>query len=417
MPRKHKVISVFEHSSISWKGRHQKDGFTETIHDAFERYYSENENNPFFSMVPYGVRFHQYVGAIHVGGTTIEVLPKAGKENNPEIWQKVLLTMLKSCHLLTAKTTGSAPLRLKSNSILELYFEWYLKEVDYLIRRGLIKRYQRKTGQQLALKGAIDFPRHLSKNIIHQERFYSRYTSFDHNHLIHQILYEALVLIERISNSPLLMDQIGRIRMAFPEVKQIKVTLSHFNQISLDRKTQPYKKAIEIARLLLLNYRPDIASGREDLLAIMFDMNALWEEYVFVLLKRYMQHEWKVMAQQRKFFWERKSIRPDIILTAKSDEQIRIVIDTKWKTVEDSQPADADLKQMYVYNHHWKARQSILLYPKTKSQKDIRGSFRLPMEEQRHSCMLAFVDVLELDHLNTRLAEEILNKIDYEYMH
>ena len=137
------VIQVFEHTSIAFKGKYKRSGFTEFVHTAFEQYFSGNEINPYFSMIPYGVRFHNYVGAIHVGSTTIEVLPKAGKENDPEIWQKVLLTMLKSCHLLTAKATGSAPLRLRSNSILELYFEWYLNEIDYLLRRGLIKKYQK----------------------------------------------------------------------------------------------------------------------------------------------------------------------------------------------------------------------------------------------------------------------------------
>jgi 5-methylcytosine-specific restriction enzyme subunit McrC len=409
---KYNHIKVFEHSSITYCGRYETPGFTKSVHQAFERFYVDNEKTPFFSMIPYGVRFHSYVGAIHIGSTTIEVLPKAGKENDPEVWQNVLLTMLKSCHLLTAKSTGIAPLRLRSNSILDLYFEWFLSEMDYLIRRGLIKRYHRISGQQNSLKGSIDFPNHLAKNNIHQERFFSRYTTYDRNHLIHQILYQALLLIGRISRSPILKDQINRIRLSYPEVINIKVTQSDFDVVTIDRKTQPYQKALEIARLLLLNYRPDLTSGKEDLLAIMFDMNALWEEYVYVLLKKHLQNDWKISAQQKKRFWEWKTVRPDIVMTSKNADRGVVVIDTKWKRVEDNKPSDADLKQMYVYNHYWDAKQSILLYPRTRKQRDTAGKYRLLMNEQVHQCMLGFVDVLKDGQLNRSLAEEILNKID-----
>jgi len=412
--RKHRVIQVFEHSSIAYKGKHRHELFTESLHTAFEKYFNNNETTPFFSMIPYGVRFNQYVGAIHLGSTTIEVLPKAGRENDPKIWQAVLLQMLKTCHLLTAKATGSAPLRLRSNDILDLYFEWYLNELDYLIRRGLIKKYRQTQGQQNALKGTIDFPKHVTKNLIHQERFFTRFTSYDQDHLIHQILFQGLLLIERISTSPILFDQIGRQKLSFPEVNSIQVTNHHFGQIRMDRKNQPYQKALEIAKLLLLNTRPDISHGKEYLLAIMFDMNSLWEEYVYRILRKTADNKWTIYPQVRDRFWERKSIRPDIVLKPKDNLRSSIIIDTKWKTVEDGQPNDADLKQMFVYNHHWKCHQSILLYPRTKGQNDLRGTYHLPMDDKTHSCKLAFVDVLCGNRLNQQLATEIFNKIDAE---
>jgi len=411
---KNNVIQVFEHSSIAFKGKHSDPKFTEHLHSAFERYFSSNEDTQFFSMIPYGVRFNQYVGVIHIGTITVEVLPKASKENNKNIWQGVLLNMLKTCNLITAKSTGSAPLRLKSNSIMDLYFEWFLKELDYLIRRGLIKRYRKTEGQINALKGAIVFPKHVSKNIIHQERFYSRFTTYDQDHLIHQILFECLQLIEHISNSPVLFDQIGRQKLSFPQVESLRVNAEHFDQIRMDRKNQPYKNALDIAKLLLLNYRPDIRNGRDDLLAIMFDMNLLWEEYIYQILRRYPDSGWTVQAQARDYFWERKTIRPDIVLKSLSDKEKIVVIDTKWKTVEDGHPNDGDLKQMFVYNHHWKSFQSILLYPRTKNQVDVKGTYELPIDGMKHSCKLGFVDVLSNNLLNQNLAEEILAKINLE---
>jgi 5-methylcytosine-specific restriction enzyme subunit McrC len=406
-----KTIRVFEYESVTYRGKYERKGFTEDIFKAFERYFQNNENTPFFKMIPYGVRFTQYVGAIQIGAFTIEVLPKAGRQENEKVWHNVLLDMLKTCNLLTAKESGQANLRLRSNSILDLYFELYIKELEKLIHQGLIKKYRKQEGQQKALKGAIVFARHISKNLVHKERFYTRHSVYDKQHLLHQVLFEALLIVKRFSNSSYLADRMGRVEMDFPEVNRLHVVANHFNKIGKGRKVQPYAKALNIAKLLILNYRPDISTGRNDLLAIMFDMNVLWEEYVFRKLKKELGADWNVRAQERTKFWEAKIIKPDIFLEHKQDENLKYIIDTKWKVIDNKHPADDDLKQMYVYNHHWGTYQSMLLYPSTNDQHDRRGKYTLPMFEQKHGCILGFVHVVDEVGLRKDLVRQIKEKL------
>jgi 5-methylcytosine-specific restriction enzyme subunit McrC len=65
------------------------------------------------------------------------------------------------------------------------------------------------------------------------------------------------------------------------------------------------------------------------MLALLFDMNKLWEEYILVRLKQAsINHNIKVYGQNSKTFWSNISIRPDIVLE-NDDEQF--IIDTKWK--------------------------------------------------------------------------------------
>ena len=56
---------------------------------------------------------------------------------------------------------------------------------------------------------------------------------------------------------------------------------------------------------------------------------------------------------------------------------------------------------------------SVLLYPKSKEQKDVIGQFALPMSNQVHSCQLAFASVLKIGALNKDLANQVMDKLKY----
>jgi len=162
--------------------------------------------------------------------------------------------------------------------------------------------------------------------------------------------------------------------------------------------------------MIILNYRPDIKSGSEHMLALLFDMNKLWEEYIYRMLKR-IEDPWiKVKVQTRKKFWEQRTIRPDIVVSYSANgPEKQYVIDTKWKIIEHANPSDEDLKQMFVYNIYWEAEHSILLYPNTLQQPAINGDFaQLQVIPRGNQCTLGFVEVIKNNTLNPDVGTEIL---------
>ena len=371
---------------------------------------NENNNNKYFTPVYQGILFNSYVGVIQIGGLTIEILPKADNSNNKSLWRDVLLHMLKECRYLQVDNVSETNLKRRYNSILDVYFEIYLKELEYLIKRGFIKKYKRKQSNQSALKGKLIFSQNIQKNLVHKEKFFCEHQVYNKNHLIHQVLLQGLMVIEDLKNSNL-SDRINKLMFEFEDVDKIKVTSNHFEKIIVNRKTQPYLKAINIAKMLILNYSPNISSGNENMLTLLFDMNKLWEEYIYRILQKNKPQEYKVSYQNSDKFWENKKIKPDIVITDSNGDNF--VIDTKWKLIYSNKPSDDDLKQMFVYNLHWKSKRSMLLYPQIDQRDSSFGNYKFKIDNQENQCKLGFVSVLENGKIKNSktLCQEIFDKM------
>jgi 5-methylcytosine-specific restriction enzyme subunit McrC len=53
-------------------------------------------------------------------------------------------------------------------------------------------------------------------------------------------------------------------------------------QLQMDRTTERYRKAIQLVRFIILTYSPDLRSGSEHVIAILFDMNRVFERFILV---------------------------------------------------------------------------------------------------------------------------------------
>jgi len=410
-------IQVFEYERLTT----HKDEFNRYITPVqFEKLCQFNDNNDhkYFTIIRNGVKFANYVGVIQIGNLVIEILPKADKtvlnRNNEKesfnTWQKVLLKMLAVSGYLKIDSVSQSFLKKRHNSLLDLYYEIYLNELEGLLRNGLVKKYRQVSSNLKALKGSIHFARHIRQNLVHQERIYTRHQQYDYEHLVNQILLKGLRVLRQLSHNESIISRINKLCFHFPDIKEIPVNKSSFDKVNLNRKTETYSEAINIARMLILNYSPDISRGQDDMLAILFDMNLLWEKYIYKRLKQGESGRYRVNYQEGKRFWNHRLIRPDLVI--RKDKET-IILDTKWRLAEANNPSDDELKQMYAYNMYWDARKAILLYPKTgeKKEEDF-GKFYKGINGE-HLCKVGFVDVLdENGELNMGVAEDILEKIN-----
>jgi len=370
-----KLIQVFEHQRLLKNNTYDGVRFEGRYFKALLKL-NELHNSKYFTPIYEGIKFDSYVGVLQVDDLVIEVLPKVeGYTSTKNQWRDVLIEMLRVTHDLKVSEVGQAHVDRQSIHLLDIYFDWFLTEIEQLIHAGLIKQYRKETKNTLALKGKLEFAGHIRNNLVHQERFYTTHQVYDKDHLLHRIINEALGVVEELSKGTYRYGRSKAVMLNFPEVSFIASSASTFEKLKFNRKSEPYRKALALARLIILNYSPNVKSGAENMLALMFDMNNLWEKYVLAKLQQQANQEWLVKGQDSKRFWEHKTIRPDIVLQHIATGNT-IIIDTKWKNYAYDRIGMDDLRQIYVYNEFWNAKLGMLLYPSPKESKiAVKGAY------------------------------------------
>lgn len=407
-----KIIQVFEHESLKLG---QRDGFGERELKLLQKFRGDKGDNDFhfYSLINNGVKFKQFVGVLCVGDLQIEVLPKvdkysSNKDDEYGVWHNNLLAMLKVVYKLKVEVPSQAEQKLiHSNSILDVFIQRFLDEVERLLHIGLVKSYRRVEDNCKALKGKLLVDKQITKNFAHKERFFVNYTTYDYNHVCNRIIYKALNLIPYITDSSYIKARANTLRFEFPELNDIAIDEGLFNRMEFNRKTEEYLFSMELAKLLLLHYMPNLSNGKnEKVLALMFDMNRLWEEYVYIMLRRKLP-EYSVLAQRKQDFWhsdtEVVTIRPDIVVMRGND--CVAVLDTKWKCPADKKPSDADLKQMYTYHKYWDTNNTALIYP--GSAEKVEGQF----EKGEEKCSMIYLPIESEQGQNILNVEELVKYV------
>ncbi len=214
---------------------------------------------------------------------------------------------------------------------------------------------------------------------------------------MNRILRQTLLCISESSTNTYLRQRAVKYLSIFPELEPVIVTENLFTRLIYDRKSQDYREAMTLSQLILFNNMPDLSSGKYETLAMLFDMNRLWEEFVYVTLRKYLK-DYTIRAQERKDFWESplRAIKPDIVV---SDDQDKYILDTKWKKLDRTYPADADLHQMYVYYKCFDAKGVSLVYPSADNTSGFirHGSFTDDTVgiRKKTACDLMFLSVPE----------------------
>jgi 5-methylcytosine-specific restriction enzyme subunit McrC len=404
MPR---TLSAFEHERI----KVERDGLTQHELDALVRF-NDDHSAGYFEAGYKHLRTRNFVGYVEVGDVAIEILPKADRHatGDKQPWREGLLEMLKVAGGLDLERLPNASQKVSRRPLIEMIAQAYLAEIDSLLREGLAKGYRTVEANGSVYRGRLRVTDHLRANLARADRFYVAYQLFDHHILVNRVLLAALDVLSWCALSDSTGCAVEATMARFPELAIAGIDASAIERLHLTRATQRYASALTYARMILAQQGPQLRSGRERVFALLFDMNALWERYIAVLMRRAAPPGIQIHAQEQHRFWiPQKGVRrvkPDIVVRDASGRAL-LVIDTKWKVPSSGMPSDDDLKQMFVYNELLGCSRSILLYPKAADSSPARGTFATG----GHSCEQDHVGVIEGAHWRTAAIIEQLRAL------
>lgn len=357
-------ITVFEHQVLKVGTK----GFTQKHFESLSKWLFKNQttedNSQYFSLVDHGVKFKSWVGILQIGNTYIEVLPKISNQNDsPEVrneWRNRLCRMLCVTKTLDIRQTENTNQSTFEHTLWEIFYRYYLSLVQDLIKSGLIKSYRHEEANRTALRGKLLFSKQITKNLIHQEKFYTDASVYNRDSLLNQVILKALKII---STSPLIFNDAKSILETFEDIQDIvskKINWEKVELLKKERKTEKYQYALSFAELIIKGTNPDLNSGFYSVTGIMFDMNALFEKYVAQRMSHFFPN--KIFAQKGRRFWETRLAIPDIIYKKNNNESI--IFDTKWKKLANKTDiASGDIFQQYVYCKLFGAKKAFLIYP------------------------------------------------------
>lgn len=351
------------------------EGFTESEVSRLEGV-TDGAGRPVFRCLRTRFQARQYVGMVKVGDRVVQVLPKIYDGDDENLG--FLVFMLSYTRRLRLQPTGTADYEKLGGSFLEVWIRHFATELNRLLRRHLVHRYVEVEERAGFLRGKLLTERELDGAGEMYARYACCYEVFTPDHLLNRTLKFCNALLLR-------QTRVTKTRTLLQENDTLLADVAHgpirphdLDLIHLDRLDRHYEPILGLCRLLLESSTLDFRSGRITQLAFVFDMNALFEEFVAEFLKRNVgkmalgggRRLARVRYQHRvgKLFGEFE-MRPDLVLT--DDAGDSFLVDTKYKTLDIAQRhgglSQADFYQMYAYGKAGERSYAdvILLYPAT----------------------------------------------------
>jgi len=300
-----------------------------------------------------------YVGVIQTQNLSVEILPKTYKsESDIENQRTTFIEMLKVTLGMNEIVLNRANLSTtKSKNIYELFITLFVEAIDKLIHKGLKSKYVSQEGNQQFLKGKLKFNEHIRKNSIHKERFYVEYDEYVQDRVENRLLKSTLQLLLKKSRDAQNRKALRQQLFIFDEVSFSLNYKSDFSKVNSHRGMEHYSFPLRFAKVFLLNESFTSLRGKNDVFALLFPMQTLFEKYMEFVLENSKEKlrikEVLVNGRRDEYLLENKMARlqPDYLLKMKDDKEI--ICDAKWKL---DIIGSNDIYQIFAYHHFYDAR-------------------------------------------------------------
>jgi 5-methylcytosine-specific restriction enzyme subunit McrC len=318
-------------------------------------------------------KFAGFCGVVRVDGLVIEVLPKITAENVPEATARgVLVNMLRATGTFPAELPGGASLHTERHHLLDTFILAFCRQVSRELVQGVIRRYRELEENLTAVRGRIDFVQQVRRNLVHQERVACRYEELSADNPYNRVLKAVLLRLARVSAALDVRRAVNELQIRLAEVTDVPVTRQDVQALTFDRSNRRWENVFRQCEWLLAGFGPSVAAGRNESVALLFDMNFLFEAWVTRQWRRWCAPlGYTLSAQDRGRCLAQDSagknafpLRPDIVIRDGENKVVQI-LDAKWKQPGENLAgiSQADVYQMTAYAQAYQCPSLGLIYP------------------------------------------------------
>ena len=370
--KKEFILKEFEY--LQYKDNTKDNFIKKETFDSLEKFVLENEKTAQYLKITTKSGFgkvlqaQNYVGVIQTkDGTTIEILPKI-KNATTEKSKDILIKMLKTLKNSPFKNLSVANLKSSKIPLFEIFISMFLEELTVLVRNGIKSDYISKEENLKFLKGKLKISEQIKYNTIHKERFFVQYEEFISNRVENRLIKTTLQFLYNKSKINKNQQRIREFLFVFDEIEISHNIKTDFSKIKLNRQMKDYEQVLLWCKTFLFENSFSPYKGNDIAFALLFDMNLLFESFVYSYLKKSSNFQ-DIKSQDRTHHLAyengigRFRLKPDIVINSG-----KIIADTKWKILSEDKAYNGvlqdDMYQLYAYGTKYDNCEKIyLIYP------------------------------------------------------
>lgn len=362
-----------------------------------------------------GIETTSWVGVIKYKNTHFQILPKLICNNgDKENILKNLIFMLSYTKKLDIKTSNEARLSTAKNPFIEILIREYAKSLFECLKRLTPKKYVREENNLNYLRGKIKFSENIRNNSSNRAKFYCEYDEFSENNILNQLFLFVSTCLYNISNDSYNKKILKFIINYYSDIQLVRFDKFKAEKIKLYRNQELFKKPFNLAKMFIEKTSVDLSKNKFENITLIWDMNKLFEEFVFEIMKKHeAEFGCKLTAQRRKKLLvgdtsKKRNTFVDILIEKNDGE--KIILDTKYKKFASSDDfSNADVFQVSTYCLLHNTNHAILLYPRYDEENPIILNYCLNTEDKNYKINFRTVN-LKYDNLKKEL-ESIKNEI------
>lgn len=330
----------------------------------------------------HALRARDVVGILAAGDASLEILPKIDvapggtRDHQDAAIRKRLVHMLAVALDLKIDLGVVTDLAWQRETLLEILIRIFCEKLTEALRKGMPRRYVGREEDLPTMRGQLDITRQFTRHAVNPSRLACRFDLLSEDTPLNRIMKAAVVRLMRLSRRSANQQRLRELAFIYADISEVPIAELRWDEVIIDRTNRSWQELSTMARLFLRDRYQTTTSGAGQGTAMLFEMNALFEQYVGRLIARAVAGtDLTVSLQGGRLFClsaqdsERRlfQTKPDILI--RKGDMVAHVIDTKWKRIasriDDPKQgvSQGDIYQMMAYAQLYRAPRLTLLYP------------------------------------------------------